>query len=253
MPYLSKKITAITDDTLLHQIGQTLADYRIEDYLLFWLIIETGAQYTHLLQFKVIDVKNKDIIEVPHKGYNLEKPITRKEIISPFLKEQLSKYIQGKKDDDLVFPKNYSYSMFIGSLRRACKTLNIDTINATHLKKTYYYRQYLKDRDIKKLRRRLCHNSVEETWEFLGIPNLDIEMPGKKMPLLDDIPLNYLLTVKDNVNSSLVMIEEHITSKNKPIAAYHDFAEYLALIDAASVNLKQKMATTYHSDACAKK
>jgi len=138
MPYLSKKITAITDDTLLHQIGQTLADYRIEDYLLFWLIIETGAQYTHLLQFKVIDVKNKDIIEVPHKGYNLEKPITRKEIISPFLKEQLSKYIQGKKDDDLVFPKNYSYSMFIGSLRRACKTLNIDTINATHLKKTYY-------------------------------------------------------------------------------------------------------------------
>lgn len=253
MPYLSKKITAITDDALLHKIGQTLSSYRIEDYLLFWLIIETGAQYSHLLELKVIDVREKDIIEVPHKGYCPQNPITRKENISPLLKQQLSDYMQNKKDTDLIFPANYSYSMFIGSLRRSCKALNIDTINTTHLKKTYYYRQYLKNRDIKKLRRRLCHNSVEETWEFLGIPNLETETPSKNMPILDNIPLNYLLSVKDNVNSSLVMIEEHLTSKDKPIAAYHDFAEYLAQIDVASTNLKQKMSTMYHSDTFDKK
>ena len=253
MPYLSKKISAITDDTLLYRIGQVLFDYRIEDYLLYWMIIETGSQYAHLLQLKVADVKEKDIIEIPHKGSCPEKPITRKETLPPFLKQHLSDYLQGKKDNDLIFPKNYSYSMFIGSLRRACKTLNIDTINTTHLKKTYYYRQYLKDRDIKKLRRRLCHNSVEETWEFLGIPNLDVEMPSKNLPILDDIPFNYLVSVKDNVNSSLVMIEENISSKNKPISAYHEFAEYLALIDAASTSLKQKMATIYHSDTFVKK
>lgn len=253
MPYLSKKISAITDDTLLYKIGQALSDYRIEDYLLFWLIIETGSQYSHLLQLKVSDVKEKDVIEVPHKGSCAEKPITRKEVLPPFLKQQLSAYMQEKKDNDLIFPKNYTYSMFIGSLRRACAVLNIDSINTTHLKKTYYYRQYLKDRDIKKLRRRLCHNSVEETWEFLGIPNLDVEMPSKNMPILDDIPLNYLVSVKNNVNSSLIMIEENLFSKNKPIAAYHEFAEYLALIDAASTNLKQKMITLYHSDTLDKK
>ena len=245
MPYYAKKATAITDDMLLHRIGQALKYIRIENYLLYWLLIETGATNTFLLNIKVSDVKNKAYIKVPNRQTVAGVMVIREETLSQNLKEHLSEYIKGKNDSDNLFPYDYTYSVFYTALQKACQELRIEPINATHLKKTYYYRQYLIDRDIKKLKRRLCHNTVQETWDFLGIPNLDVEMPSKDFNILDDIPINYVLSIKDNINSSLTYIEECISSKNKPIATYHIYAEYLASLDAANIKFKTNLTAEF--------
>jgi len=252
MPYYAKKATAITDDLLLHRIGLSLKNNRIENYLLYWLLIETGATSTYLLTIKVADIRDKTTIKIPNRQTVAGVVVTRDEKISESLKDEITEYTQDKKDSDNLFPYDYTYFVFNTALKKACEVLRIEPINATHLKKTYYYRQYLIDRDIKKIKRRLCHITVEETWDFLGIPNLDVEMPSKDFEILDNIPINYVLSIKDATNSSLTYIEESVSSKNKPIATYHVYAEYLASLEVANRKLKDSLTVNlteiYSSD-----
>ena len=159
----------IKDKNLLEQIKdkyKEIGEYR--GLLLFLLGINTGIKLLRLLELRVGDVKNKDILTIiePSSG----------EILSYILTDEIKSIVPlvvgDRKKSEYLFiskwDKPLDRTTVHGQFKNICKELKVDnSYSAASWRKTFAYHYYKLTGDIAKIMLLFHHNSVEQTYKFI--------------------------------------------------------------------------------------
>lgn len=156
----------------------------ISDYLLansklhgtrnqmMWLMgIYFGLRINRLVEFKVRDVRDKDIIHIRETKRNKE----RKLIINNELNKYLSEYIKDKEDYEYLFAsqkgtKPITRQQAWRIIKDAAQAFGLDNIGTHTLRKTYGYIIYIKsDKDAVAVKEALNVGSVEVALRYIGV------------------------------------------------------------------------------------
>jgi integrase len=93
-------VQPIRDSEKVEAIKKYLKEHNERNYLLFLIGINTGLRISDILKLKVGDVKGTHI-SIREKKTGKQKRIR----ITPSLKRELNRYIEGKKDDEYLIKK----------------------------------------------------------------------------------------------------------------------------------------------------
>lgn len=173
-----KAVEPIRDRKNIQRMGKILREkkdrHAERNFFLFEMGINTGLRVSDLLQLKVKDVRNKDYIEMweqktgKHKKFKIRKS----------MKEKISKYIEGKSDDQYLFyserskdkPRPISRNHAWRILKEAAAEAGIKENIGTHtLRKTYGYWMYKETKDVALLQNLFNHASPAVTLRYIGI------------------------------------------------------------------------------------
>lgn len=139
---------------------------------LLWLMgIYFGLRISKLLEFKVRDVRNKDIVFTRGNKRNRE----RKLIINKELKKYIENFIEDKEDFEYLFESQKSKKpigreMAYRILRDAGRVFDLEHIGSHTLRKTYGYIIYIQSgKDPVAVKEALNVKSVEVALRYIGI------------------------------------------------------------------------------------
>lgn len=168
------------------------------NYMLFIIGITTGYRVGDLLDLTVKDVKralscgyfrviqNKEAKKEKNNNKNIK---TRDIKIQPALRKELIKYIEDKKDYEVMFQSQKGRNKPIQVhrateiLKKAAEEFGLESITSHSLRKTYSYIIYNEnDKDITIVQDLLGHSSPEITKRYIGI---DREEKDKKSKCLN--------------------------------------------------------------------
>lgn len=163
------RVKAIREKEQIEEMKYHLLKSSYRDYFLFMLGINTGFRISDLLQLKVADVKSSHI--------RLREMKTRKarEIkLNPTARELVDEYIQGKNDEEYLFPSKKTKRP-IGRIQ-AYKILNnaaakcgLEQVGTHTLRKTFGYHFYRKTKNVALLQKIFNHSYPSETLIYIGI------------------------------------------------------------------------------------
>jgi integrase len=146
------------------------------DYILFLIGINTGLRVSDLLKLKVGDVRRKKKIVIQEGKTKKTRTINLTNIY-----DEIKKYIEGKKDDEWLFPsrkgdKPITPTQAYRQLNKAAEMVDITEGIGTHtMRKTFGYWFYKQTKDVAKLQQILNHSHPEITLRYIGITEEEIE------------------------------------------------------------------------------
>ncbi|QLK85416.1 tyrosine-type recombinase/integrase [Staphylococcus sp. 17KM0847] len=146
----------------------------MRDYLLFKLAIHTGVKLNVLLNLTVYDVLDEayDIVV----GWKTCETQGICVVLPERLREELKAYIVAEhlEVEDLLFQskrtkKGLSRQQAYRIIHAAAVHLGIPHIGLTTLRKTFAYHTYRSGISITTIQKYLGHQTVQETWKFIGV------------------------------------------------------------------------------------
>lgn len=174
-------VAPIKDEKTLDRYREQLKSTDIKYYILFELGVGTGLQLQDILQFRVKDVRGKDIIEV----YIGTKKIKRSLRIEGELKEAIESYTEGRDPEEFLFMGRsdtgemvpLSREQAYRALKAAGKMIGLSAIGAQTMRKTFAWHYYKETGDIYYLQNLLNHASPSITYRYIGEkPNVEAVM-----------------------------------------------------------------------------
>jgi integrase len=153
------------------------------DKMLFIFGINVGLRISDIIKLKVKDISSGVL------NINENKTSKLKYLPLAHLKNEIDVYIEGKLDDDYLFPSRNGINKPISRfqawniLHFACKKLNIDNIGTHTLRKTFGYHYYKNTKDIVALQKLLNHSTPDGTLRYIGINQdvIDNSLKGFKL------------------------------------------------------------------------
>ncbi len=152
-----------------------IADYlklkNIRDYVLFMFGIYSGLRISDILEFRVRDVKDKNVIIMREKKTRKEKTFK----VNKVLKKILDDYTYGMKDYEYLFksPKgknnHITRQQAYNILREAAGNFDVEAVGTHTLRKTFGYHTYQQTKDVAGLMDIFNHSSQDITLRYIGI------------------------------------------------------------------------------------
>lgn len=163
-------VQPIRDPDVITGIKKYLREQSERNYMLFVLGINSGLRISDILTLKVKDAK-KSHFTLREKKTKKQKRIQ----ITPSLKRELKRYIEGKDDDEYLFKsrkgrnKPIGRSMAYKILREAAEYYGLDEIGTHTLRKTFGYHFYQQTKDVALLQEIFNHSSPQITLRYIGV------------------------------------------------------------------------------------
>ena len=163
-------VSPIKDEETLIRFKEKHRQTDDKYYILFEIGVGTGLQLQEILKFRNQDIRGKDRIEAEIGVKQVKQTFE----ISEALKKVILNYTDGKD------PKGFLIQGSAGSktalsreqvyrvLRRAGKSVGLDSIGAQTMRKTFAWRYYKKTKDIYYLQRLFNHASPSITYRYIG-------------------------------------------------------------------------------------
>ena len=159
----------------IKKVEKFLAKRNKRDLLLFVMGTITGLRISDILALNVMDVKNKDYIDIIEKKTGKYKKI----LLNEKIKNMLEVYTENKQIEEPLFKtiyenrmeRTYAYRV----VNRACRKVGIQERIGTHtLRKTFGYHHYHKFKDVALLQKIFNHYSPSVTLRYIGIDQEEI-------------------------------------------------------------------------------
>ena len=138
--------------------------------LLFNFGINSGLRISDILLLDVIDVKNKEFIEIREKKTNKYKkfPINNK------LNQMINEYVKDREDNEPLFltqkNKRLDRIQAYKIINKAAKSAGIKSHIGTHsLRKTFGYHHYKQFNNLTLLQKILNHSTSAVTLRYIGL------------------------------------------------------------------------------------
>jgi integrase len=163
-------VQPIRDPEIITAIKTYLKNESERNYMLFVTGINSGLRISDILTLKVRDAK-KTHISLRETKTGKQKRIQ----ITPALKRELKRYIEGKEDHEYLFKsregknKPIGRSMAYKILRDAAEAFGLDEIGTHTLRKTFGYHFYYQTKDVAMLQEIFNHSSPQITLRYIGV------------------------------------------------------------------------------------
>lgn len=160
----------------INALKKILTEDKKRNLLLFILGINTGLRISDLLSLRVVDIKEKDCVQIREKKTNKTKRFPIPKGIQPFIKE----FVRGKHKNGYLFRSQktgkpitrvHAYRI----IKDACLELGINNAGTHSLRKTFGYHFYKQTKDIALLQKILNHSSQDITLRYIGLTQEIIE------------------------------------------------------------------------------
>ena len=181
------KMNPLKDVKSLDRIKEHLKERNRRDYLFFLLGIGTGLKLMELLNLQVRDISST----VEYIGVNREGSGEYLAVKLPDeLKEELQRYVVGKKPEDYLLPSRKGENKPIkrkaahGILKRLEDDLNLPPIGALTLRKTFGYHYYQETGETLYLQKLFNHEYAATTLRYIDITHENMNRNIKKMPYI---------------------------------------------------------------------
>lgn len=171
-----KTVQPIRDKKKIIQIGKNLKKKNYRDYFLFVMGTQTGLRISDLLALKVKDVKDKTHITLIEKKTKKAK----KFYLNASLIKIIDDYVEGKDDEDFLFPSSKSKGRPIWRqraytiLKEAAQEVGLEEIGTHTLRKSFGYHFYQQTKDVAMLQDLFNHSAPSITLQYIGI-NQDLK------------------------------------------------------------------------------
>jgi integrase len=172
-----KTVQPIRDERVIEELKQYFCKRSIRDYLFFCMGIYSGLRVSDLLSLKVGMVKGTHV-KVREKKNTHDKQF----IIHPSIRKELDRYIEGKEDQEYLFPsrqvkKNIKLhkhpihrSTAYRMLNKAAKKYGLQDIGTHTLRKTWGYRLYRQNpENLALLMKMYGHSDPTYTLDYIGM------------------------------------------------------------------------------------
>lgn len=172
MPYNVGPLRSQTEiDDFLFWLRRTANPER--DTFLFLFGINTGLRMSDIVKLQVKDIaySSRPIISEQKTG-------KKKQLFLDSIQELIQNYIQGKENDDYLFPSKKGGNVEVNTVYKIFqnigKELGREDIGTHTLRKTFGYHYYRKTRDIATLMELFNHSSEQVTKRYIGITQDEI-------------------------------------------------------------------------------
>jgi integrase len=172
-------VQPIRDPRVIEGIKHYLRARSLRNYLFFCFGIYSGLRVSDLRTLKVGMVKGTHIQIVEKKNKN-----KKRFIIHPAIRDDLNRFIAGKKDDDFLFPSRqiktksrlkdqpFDRSTAYRMLNDAAKQFGLSEIGTHTMRKTWGYMLYTQNpHNIALLMDMFGHKEEATTLRYLGLTN----------------------------------------------------------------------------------
>lgn len=146
------------------------------DYFLFVFGINVGLRVSDILPLRVLDIRDKTHIRIKEQKTGKFRNI----YVNEYLREEIDKYTNSLKPEDLLFPSRSGNSHITPTqayrtLQKAAEMAGIDNVGSRTLRKTFGYHHYKKHKDLAVLQEIFSHSSPSITKRYIGITQDEIE------------------------------------------------------------------------------
>lgn len=163
-------VEPIRDKKQLRNIEAILRKNSLRDLLIFTMGTNCGLRISDILNLDVLDVKDKNYINIVEKKTNKPKrfPINIK------LKPMLEKFTKDRMLNEPLFLSIFGNRMertqCYRIINEACRKAGVEYKVGTHtLRKTFGYHHYQKFKDVVVLQKIFNHYSPQITLRYIGI------------------------------------------------------------------------------------
>ena len=163
-------VEPIRDKKQLRNIEAILSKNSLRDLLIFTMGTNCGLRISDILNLDVLDVKDKNYINIVEKKTNKPKrfPINIK------LKPMLEKFTKDRMLNEPLFLSIFGNRMertqCYRIINEACRKAGVEYKVGTHtLRKTFGYHHYQKFKDVVVLQKIFNHYSPQITLRYIGI------------------------------------------------------------------------------------
>lgn len=170
-------VQPIRDPKVIEAIKQYLRLRSMRNYLFFCFGIYSGLRVSDLRSLKVHMVRGTHVKLREQKNKNL-----KRFIIHPEIRDDLDRYIEGKKDYEYLFPSRqiktksrlrgqpFDRSTAYKMLNQAAKHFELTDIGTHTMRKTWGYHLYMQDpRNLALLMDMFGHSDPSVTLRYIGI------------------------------------------------------------------------------------
>lgn len=177
-------VQPIRDPETIREIKVRLKAKRERDYMLFLTGINSGLRISDILKLRVRDVTGTHI-SMREQKTGKQKLI----LITPELKRELKKYVQGKEPNEYLFPSRQGQNRPIGRsmaykiLRSIAEEFGLQEIGCHTLRKTFGYFFYQQTKDVVMLMKLFNHTSEKVTLRYIGIEQDTMDSALKKLKI----------------------------------------------------------------------
>lgn len=163
-------VQPIRDKEKIKEIQDILIKQSLRDWLLFTTGINSGLHLNDLLQLKVKDVRNKNVVKVREEKTGKEKSFKLVEE----LRLGYGEYTQYMDDDDFMF-RSQRTGVPIKRIRvyrilnQAAKQVGLEEVGTHTLRKTYGYHYYQNTKNVSVLKELFNHSAPSVTLKYIGV------------------------------------------------------------------------------------
>lgn len=164
------KVVPIKDREIEKDFEEVLKERDKRVYMFYMIASRTGFRQSDILPLRVRDVKGKLKLSIIEK-----KTKKLREVPIPLeVRREISRYIEGKKDREPLFPsprKNkrcLDYTTVYKILKEAGKEIGLDHVGTHTCRKTYGHKIFKKRGNIGDVQCMLGHANARDTREYIG-------------------------------------------------------------------------------------
>ena len=162
-------VAPIKDDETLQKFRDALRSVDDKYYILFEIGIGTGLQLQDILQFKVKDVRGKDMLIAVIGTRQIEQAFPLK----PELQAVITDFIDGRDDDEYLITgyasthKPLSREQAYRIFKQTGNRIGLKSIGTQTMRKTFAWRYYKETGDIQYIQNLLNHASPNITFRYI--------------------------------------------------------------------------------------
>lgn len=169
-------VDPIREKECINGLKRALRETGSRNLLLFLMGINTGLRVSDLLNLKVKDVKDKDVVQIREKKTNKIKKFLVPKEIRVFINEYIetkpqNRYLFKSKKSSKPITRVQAYRI----INQASKRWGMEHIGTHSLRKTFGYHFYKQTRDVALLQKILNHSSQDITLRYIGVTQEVIE------------------------------------------------------------------------------
>ncbi len=182
----------ITDKKKIEKMGEYLLRQSLRNYMFYILGINLGLRVSDYLD-KTVGYFRKacDSGRIVLRQEKTDKPVNF--IMPEEIKKIVEMYIEGKPDNELMFPSRKGSDAItrfgvLAVLKAAAKEVGIkENIGCHSLRKTFGYFYYKRTKDIRTLMEIFNHSNEKVTLRYIGVTQEDIDnsLKGFAVGILD--------------------------------------------------------------------
>lgn len=164
-------VQPIRDKDIVQDIAEYLKQKNERNYIMWMMGIYSGLRISDILLLRVIDVLNKQYINIREKKTGKQRYFE----INPALRKALNQYCQEKRPEEYLIKsrekgnKPITRSMAYKILQDAAAHFDIDNIGTHTMRKTFGYHFYTQTKDVVTLMKIFNHSTEAYTLRYIGI------------------------------------------------------------------------------------